>query len=409
MTPVSGNGSGADSSLRITVCTDLAGLKQLRQLWEDLISACADATIFSTWEWLTSWWDAFAGERDLFVLAFSDANGMLVALAPFSRVKKPVAGGIKLTFLEFLGDGSGDSDNLGLLVRPGFEESFTRFLLDYLQTHTANWDISRLRTMNPDARATKALLAGLQSSHWTSYRYERPWTLISLPETWELYLRNLSSKERGKLGTRTRRLENRYKTVYHKCSLVAELPDRLEMLYELHGKRWRERGESGSFVSLERRKFYAQMATRFLEREWLEFWFLELNGKAVSTLFGFRYRDTVYSLQEGYDPEYSGDSVGYVLRGHVLKRLMSEGVRTYDFLEGKDPSKERWAAHVANYVSVEFGRKRTRGGFQLTLLHNAGQAKNWLRKKVPPMTWRVLHELNLRLRRKQPAKTEAST
>ena len=37
-------------------------------------------------------------------------------------------------------------------------------------------------------------------------------------------------------------------------------------------------------------------------------------------------------------------SVGYVLRGRLLRNLIDRGIRRYDFLGGEDESKTRWGA-----------------------------------------------------------------
>ncbi|HEX6502542.1 MAG TPA: GNAT family N-acetyltransferase [Terriglobales bacterium] len=401
-----GSGPDIEASLTITHFSDLASLQSLRHEWDELLSACPDASIFSTPEWLCSWWEGFGEGRQLLILAFRHGR-KLVGLAPLSLTREKVACGVKLRFLRFMGDGSNDSDNLGMIVQPGYEQSFTRSLVDHLSLQVPSWNVCQLRTMDPSSRATLALSNAIRDRNWPAYSAPRAWTVISLPETWELYRKMLSSKERGKLGTRTRRLEGRYQTVYHKCVSAAELPTRLETLYSLHAKRWQVRGLPGTFISAERCRMYRHMAERFLERGWLEFWFLELNGIPVATLYNFRYRDTVYSLQEGYDPGYSSDSIGYVLRGYVLKRFIEEGVRAYDFLQGKDPSKERWGAHVQNYLDFEFARPWTPGSLYLNLVHSAAKAKQMIRARVSQETWTVLHKLNLRLKGEKELPREA--
>ena len=81
-----------------------------------------------------------------------------------------------------------------------------------------------------------------------------------------------------------------------------------------------------------------------MERDWLEFWVLELNDIPVAAQSAFRYRDTCYSLQEGFDPSYDAESVGFVLRTRTMQRLIDLGVRRYNFLGGVNESKLRWGA-----------------------------------------------------------------
>ena len=377
----------------IRVHKDMQSLEALLPAWEDLLTACPGASIFSTWEWLSRWWIAFARLQELQVISVSEEGGQLQALAPLCLASETTGPGIRLKVFRLIGDGSGDSDNLGCLVRPGFEDEFVREMLGYLGAQASSWDLVRLYTLDPAAPAASQMLASLAQRNWPVLIGRRPWSVVTLPVTWESYLRSLSSKERGKVGTRTRRLEKQYQVSIRKCATESDVPTCLATLFRLHGMHWRARGHTGSFESPERRAFYQGIATAFLTRGWLEFWFLDLDGKPVATIFGFRFRDTVYSLQEGYDPAYSSDSVGYVLRAHVIRQLILEGVRRYDFLAGRDASKERWGAHVGAYLDLQFARPRSKGAVYLGVVRRAHDTKEWLRRHVPVGAWQFLKRL----------------
>src|SRR5207237_9354185 len=81
----------------------------------------ASLSIFSTPEWLGSWWKAFGSSKRMHALAFSIKDNSLVGLALFyfDEIHSPVFG--KLTRLRLVGDGSGYSDNLDLIFQPGLE------------------------------------------------------------------------------------------------------------------------------------------------------------------------------------------------------------------------------------------------------------------------------------------------
>jgi CelD/BcsL family acetyltransferase involved in cellulose biosynthesis len=214
--------------------------------------------------------------------------------------------------------------------------------------------------------------------------------VVELAESWESYLKGISSKERGKIGLRTRRLEKKYEVRIHRCEQVSEIDFMLQALFDLHAKHWQLRGLPGTLHSPARRTFYAELARLLLSRQRLEFWVLQLQGKIVATQFGLRYGTTVFSLQEGFDPEHAADSVGYVLRGQVLKQLIANGVRRYDFLGGTDESKMRWGGEVKNYLNVHFARPLSRGSFHLTLRNKSRDTKQWLRSHLPAGAWASL-------------------
>jgi CelD/BcsL family acetyltransferase involved in cellulose biosynthesis len=362
----------------------LEALDDLLPAWEDLLSACPDASIFSTWEWLSSWWVAFGSQLRLHVVGMWSQDGQLQALAPMA-VGKDVAGfGIELAALQLMADGSGDSDGLGFLVRPGFEEVFAEALLGHLERHPVRWDIATLNTVDPRVRWIEALRAALARRRWTTITLSRPWCVVPLPCRWEDYLASLSPKERRKIGARTRRLTRHHEVSCRVCGDPAELDAWLDVLFDLHSRRWQTVGRTGSFQSPQRRQFYRTMASRFLTRGWLDFSQLLLNRRVAATQFSFRYRSTEYSLQEGYDPACASDSVGYVLRAFNLKRLIAEGVERYDFLGGSDGAKKRWGARDGHYIDIHFARRPSLGALHLAGKDGALRLGRWLKRRFRP-------------------------
>src|SRR4051795_13180532 len=117
--------------LQVRAFRKLDELYALRSAWEDLLSAYPLSTTFSTFEWLSCWWRNFGRDQDLLVLAFFEKNA-LIALAPLSIKHERIVGGLTLKLLRLMGDGSKDSDNLDIPVRPGYEARLVGALLTYL-------------------------------------------------------------------------------------------------------------------------------------------------------------------------------------------------------------------------------------------------------------------------------------
>jgi CelD/BcsL family acetyltransferase involved in cellulose biosynthesis len=382
----------SDQNLTITVHSSLDSLEGLQPEWDALLSEYPYSTTFSTYEWLVPWWRAFGGRDQLLVLAFRDASSTLVGLAPMALTLRK-AFPVPLRLLRLMGDGSHDSDNLDLPVRPGWEAAFSSGLLDWMGQNAKIWDVCELNTLPSHAAAGTLFLRDLGQRGWKYFTSSRPQTVLELGETWEAHLKKISSKERGKIGLRSRRLEKKYEVQIRRCTQKGELDPFLRALYELHGKHWRQRGLPGTLDSPARRQFYGELSRLLLARQRLEFWVLELQGKIVAAQFGLRHGTTVFSLQEGFDPDYAADSVGYVLRSQVLKQLIADGVRRYDFLGGTDESKMRWGAEVKSYLNVHFGRPLSRGSLHLALKSQRAQTKEWLRNRLPAGAWQSLKGL----------------
>jgi CelD/BcsL family acetyltransferase involved in cellulose biosynthesis len=188
-----------------------------------------------------------------------------------------------------------------------------------------------------------------------------------------------------------------------------QIPNCLDTLFRLHQGRWQSVGQPGSFSSTERRSFYAHLSDYFLARGWLQLWALEVSGEIAAVQFAFRYKDRVFQLQEGYDHHRSSDRLGYVLRGEVLKTLIAEGVRVYDFLGGKDSYKTRWGAKLGYYRTLRFALPLTRGGLALQLATHAIAGKNWLRRNLPQPAWRFLKKVNIALNGRVSSPTPATS
>jgi len=376
------NKMASEERLSTQIYQSPGDVDSLRGEWEALLAEFPQATPFCTLEWLLSWWRAFGGNDRLQILAFRDDSACLRGLAPLASSPIPVFGG-ELRRLRLVGDGSHDSDNLDLPATPGYEKASCQALLNWMERQSGEWDICELRTLPEMSPVGNQLLEELRTRRWKVLTSLRPQSLVELPETWEDYLARLSSKERGKVGLRARRLEKKYRTEIYRCAVESELDTALQALYELHAKHWRSRGLPGTLQVPARRQFYRELAGSLLARQRLEFWLLRADGKVVATQFGLRHGNQVFSLQEGYDPDYSADSVGYVLRSQALKKLIAEGIRKYDFLGGVDDSKLRWGAQIRHYLNMEFARPGTRGSLYLSLKRKGEETKAWLRKRLP--------------------------
>lgn len=376
----------------ITVYPSLESAEALRREWDGLLEEYPGTTPFCTWEWLASWWRAYAKDDQLLVLAVRDASSALIGLAPLALSTRRVCG-VRLRELRLMGDGSHDSDNLDLPVRPGREAEFSQALLDWIGQHAREWDVCRLCTLPVNSPMAGRLPGDLQARGWRAHTSGSPQSVLDLPASWDAYLKGLSKNERGKVGVRMRRVERRYQVRFRKCEDASELEPALETLFNLHTLHWQRRGKPGSFRSPARRRLYQEVAPLLLARGRLEFWLLVLDGSAVAAQFAMRHGNTVYALQEGFDPEYSADSVGYVLRSHVLKALIERGVRSYDFLGGAAESKTRWGARVGQYLDIVFARRRSAGSLVLWLERATAGVKGWLRRKLPDAALRTLNRL----------------
>jgi CelD/BcsL family acetyltransferase involved in cellulose biosynthesis len=132
----------------VHVVSDQSEFEALRQGWDRLLGR-TDATIFQTFEWISTWWKYFAKPHDeLHVVVFS-CDGRLVGIAPLFRERRKVLGIRIATCLEFIGRGL--SDYVDLIIEPGFETQVLKTFAQYLLTNLHLWDIINVEGVSMNA------------------------------------------------------------------------------------------------------------------------------------------------------------------------------------------------------------------------------------------------------------------
>lgn len=381
----------AGPRLSVQLCLWWDELSTFRDAWENLLLQNSANSIFLTPEWLGSWWQTFgsARNRELTSLVFLDGERHVTAIAPLFRESAsvfpfppPFRLPFRLKTLRLVGAGSGDSDALDFIVQPGAERDVAEAFLAWLAREKA-WDVCSLETLSRHSALGRHLLEALGRRGWSPNVEESPNFFIDLPGTWQAYLENLEPQFRPLLTRYPRRLQSRHRVRIFRCEKVEDLSSSLETLFRLHQVRWTRDGEPGAFSNPVRRDFYFRIAEAFLRKGWLEFWLLQLENETVAAQFCFRYGTTVYLLQEGFNPNYAAEKVGYALRAHVLQQMIQAGVRRYDFLGGADAYKLKFGARQGSYLNLHFAGPSVSGRIDLARRLRVKRARRWLKNHLP--------------------------
>jgi CelD/BcsL family acetyltransferase involved in cellulose biosynthesis len=358
-------------------------LDALRGEWDDLLSASDANSIFLTWEWLRAWWDCFGSSHHLLVLKCSGGDGRLVALAAMLRTRRSMLLGFSGWSLYLLGDVIGGSEKLDWVIRKGYEPQVVPLLMDWLHRTAPPWAVLHYNTVRSDSAAVQVFLEECRKRRWFVLREEQPSYYLEVPRSWDTFLFLLSKNLRSSLLRDLRRAEKSFSVRARRCESLDQLSTDLGSLFALHAKRWQHRGKSGSLWQEKKQRFYFELGKRCLERDWLEFWLLEFDGKPVACEFGFRYEGIYSFLQAGFDPDYSSYSVGAVLRVFIVQDLIRRGFRGYDFLLGEEHYKERWCAEKRPLLFLSVARPATFGAVSLRLSRASRRLGEWLRSYLP--------------------------
>jgi CelD/BcsL family acetyltransferase involved in cellulose biosynthesis len=350
--------------------------------WDETVAASEQPTIFLTRDWVTAWWASFGADLDPCLLRIATPDGTTAGIAPFYFERL----GVRANRLGFLGDRAVGSEYLGVVARSGHEGEVARSVATWLGEATPQWHLAELSGLREDDPADQELERALDARSARAAAEEHPCAAIALPADADEYFASLGSKFRQSYRQRTNKLLRTCQVRFFRTETDAELRDHLEVMFRLHQAHWTKRGMPGAFADPRMQSFYLDVSQRLLRTGSLRFWQLEVDGVIRACQYGFAYDGVLHSLQEAYDSELSVPGVGglgVVLRGHVLRSAIAEGLRSYDFLGGAEDHKLRWGASVHRIRHVTLARPGPMGRVAWAASVGMRSARDVIRSSLP--------------------------
>lgn len=309
----------------------------LKEEWTGLLKRC-EHTVFSTWEWLSTWWKHFGKDKKLLIILAEDQN-KLIGIAPLMySVHKML--GLRIRKIEFIGTPQSDYGDFVLAEKE--EECLKAFTNHILNNFPEKWDCIELKEI-PETAKTLILLKNMtEKIRIASTRILHECPYMPLPQSVDVLLSRLNYKFKKNLRRGQRQLEQRYKVEFTDYSSPQIFKEGMMKLFELHQKRWKLKGETGVFADQEICNFHLDVAEFFSRLGWLSLDSISADGKTIACLYGFKYGSKLYYYLSGADPTYNKYSPGNLLIFSVLQKCIKEGLIEFDFLRGEEPYKSRW-------------------------------------------------------------------
>ena len=348
----------AGNEITIDCVTTWPSFCALGTEWTDLLKRSRSDCVFLSHEWLSNWWKHLSDGRELHILT-ARADGRLVGILPLALRPRQV-GRMMPKVLEFLGSGIVGSDYLDAIVDNAFEPQTLEAFACALSREGFMIQFSQLREGGSFA---DELAARLGRTAWkASIARTNVCPFIPLAgSTWESYLSELGSSQRYNFQRRLKGLEKTGEFRLERAT-AADCVRSLDVLIELHHKRWGTRSEaSEAFQTESITAFHREFVQAAAEKGWLRLLSLWIGNKPVAALYGLQYGSTFSFYQSGFDPEFAKKSVGLVMMGLAIKSAIEEGAAEYDFLHGDEEYKFHWTQKSKELRRVELFPPRARG------------------------------------------------
>jgi CelD/BcsL family acetyltransferase involved in cellulose biosynthesis len=352
-----------NAMLHVRAITRREELDCLLPEWNALLDPQAPQSIFSRYEWVRAWFDAFGAGSTPHVLVAS-RGGNLTGVLPLRATRARFAG-LALRRLDLMANGH--SPRADLVARPGSEDEVLAAFAHHLRESDLEWDLTMLSEVV--AGSELARLAETFPAENRSVLPQRRPPYIVLDGDWEGFRCGLSKNFQRALRNNRNRISRAGRADIELLESPSAIEAALRDVYAIGERSWQ--GEAGSAVgsSEANGRFYKAVVHDLAPLGLVRLWFLRLGGSRVAWELHVRHAGVEFGLKTGFDREHESLGVGTFLDQSIVERLFAERhVNEYDLLGDADPYKLRWTSHSRQVVRVTlFG---TRGQARLLSLWN---------------------------------------
>ena len=340
--------------------------ESLEKSWNQLYDTVDNATIFSSWDWLFTWWETFAecDLRDLFILCFYDEE-QLVAIAPLQIERKYPHTYIQGRTLRFLASGECLTDNVAtpfvdLLALPAYEDYVIESIEVALQQYQNRWDFADFDFLLADSlisRCFKDSRHMQKQSYSNGFRYEVP----TVPDL-DAYLETLARRWQKDFKKKSRVL-NRSGELRIEQSTLETLDASMGLLKSMHRDRWESRADFLVFESEHFDQFHRRILKKLIPQNKAYIRVLYLNDEPLSCYYAFEDKNQIHYYQSAF---YRKNANRYMPLFYLvckeIGQAMKEGKR-YDFMFDDNPDsykKHQYSAEASPMLRLVWSPSRAR-------------------------------------------------
>jgi CelD/BcsL family acetyltransferase involved in cellulose biosynthesis len=340
----------------IEVISTPEAFRTLKREWNELLQQSENTAVCLTHEWVFSWWQCFAGNSTLHIVAIRDGAGRLIALAPMAVSVSPYRG-VSIKKISFMANGH--SPCADFIVHREHQQEGLAALFSCLSRYTS-WQLVELQALSGGSQTLSfmresakraGLPAGLQESIETPF--------IPISSSWDEFLGSKSAKFRKVLRNKINRAEKAGDITVERRPVRRGDDVTLNDMARVSNRSWKKQIGTDLETSPKSRLFLRAIADQFGQAGATEVWFLKKNGQPIAFEFHVTYNQVVHPIRADYDESFRHISPGSVLEYRILKTLFDEHkVREYNSCGHTYEYLLRWSDETRKHYTLElFGRE----------------------------------------------------
>ncbi len=327
---------------------------QCRESWNRLLDESTSESFFLKWEWIYTYWKTIDKKDSSLRIYFCYDQSDLVGIAPLYEYKCKFMG-FPVRKIAFLGDGVA-SDYMDIFTRPGYELDCCREVVKLFQSESpAEFSLLEFDGVCADSNIYRCLAAGNNVSDNVVVlpRFECPRALLA--QDFDSYIGKLSASARYYVRRKQRKLERGVDNLVVRNVDLSEHSHLLDVLFDLHEKRWDMIKDRESTFSSSFRKTFNRELLECLESDAGFFSYVTVDDKPASIMYIFVHKKNAYFYQNGWSPEYASYSIGIYNIQQAIRFAIEKGCHSFDFLRGPERYKYSFCNDIRQaYVILMF-------------------------------------------------------
>lgn len=316
--------------------------------WERLFEARPHEPSTS-FEWTNAAKEHHLKGDDEFFLLLGRQDQRICAIVPMVRERLRL-NGLPLTTLRVISERSNTHSDL---LCEELDEGMTEALLEAFRRKAGPWDIMRFTRVLEGSALDRALANALQRSGVSArFRLEPPSFFLSLPDTFDAYLRTRSGKFRNYLKRMEKGFHADREVKFTKIMAPVAFAQAYEELLSVEKASWKHEHGTAISVVAHQTGFYRDMARGALDAGRLHLTFLHLDHLPVSYNLGLVSHGRYHYLKTSFHEAYRSRGVATISRAHLIRMLIDEGIREFDFSGEPYEWEAQWTGELRWHRSV---------------------------------------------------------
>jgi len=351
--------------------------------WRDLEDRVEQRTVFSTFDFLETWYSAYASsERTRPALSGDPLIGIarrgnrVVGVAPFVQ-RRGRLGRVPVTRIQFAVHDAHAGEFLVPVDEPGAAGAFIESLAD-----SVHFDVISLIGLDPDSERFEAIAGAASRRHLSIEMAAHEDALVDLSGGYEGYCHRMSRNFRRTVKRQSSRIAAAGRVLVdgvHLTDGIDRLERSIDRLFAVTEASYKLNGARLADIH---RDYLATLARRFARRGMLHLSLLSIDGQDAAAVMGLVERGRYYDVTLSYAERFAHLSPGSYLVQQALKMLAASGVSIV-VSHGAHDYKRRWSSRFVSSPRTFLFAPSLRGSSARFIRFQAAPLWRWLRLREP--------------------------